>query len=267
MTGKCVVVRCSRTKSGRWRVFGSAWQVRLCQVPAETAWFGLQQEPIRTAGTVSVSSISQLAASCVARVRWIRHCLCLVCPSTDGVVCAGSGTVDVMSGTQRDENNLFMARMDAPSPEQLQQRLVGMLSADGAVADPYAQQHKPPPLQSLTAREGILGPNVVRTGRPRPSRSWQRSAASPSLGGPGRTIRRACSCRVSAATACSVHFCPAHCVAGCAPQSCSDIMAGHAVMSDMSFGISHERTLDAHAGVGYAYRFDYESPIKVWSDG
>ena len=44
-------------------------------------------------------------------------------------------------------------------------------------------------------------------------------------------------------------------------------MAGHAVMSDMSFGISHERTLDAHAGVGYAYRFDYESPIKVWSDG
>ena len=38
-------------------------------------------------------------------------------------------------------------------------------------------------------------------------------------------------------------------------------------MSDMSFGISHERTLDAHAGVGYAYRFDYESPIKVWSDG
>ena len=54
-----------------------------------------------------------------------------------------------MSGTQRDENNLFMARMDAPSPEQLQQRLVGMLSADGAltrvhgmrpVADPYAQQ-------------------------------------------------------------------------------------------------------------------------------
>ena len=47
----------------------------------------------------------------------------------------------------------------------------------------------------------------------------------------------------------------------------SDIMAGHAVMSDMSFGISHERTLDAHAGVGYAYRFDYESPIKVWSDG
>ena len=54
-----------------------------------------------------------------------------------------------MSGTQRDENNLFMARMDAPSPEQLQQRLVGMLSADGAltrvhglrpVADPCAQQ-------------------------------------------------------------------------------------------------------------------------------
>ena len=54
-----------------------------------------------------------------------------------------------MSGTQRDENNLFMARMDAPSPEQLKQRLVGMLSADGAltrvhgmrpVADPYAQQ-------------------------------------------------------------------------------------------------------------------------------
>ena len=44
-------------------------------------------------------------------------------------------------------------------------------------------------------------------------------------------------------------------------------MAGHAVMSDMSFGISHERTLDAHAGAGYAYRFDYESPIKVWSDG
>ena len=76
-----------------------------------------------------------------------------------------------MSGTQRDENNLFMARMDAPSPEQLQQRLVGMLSADGAVADPYAQQHKtPPPLQSLTAREGLSGPNVVRTGRPRPSR-------------------------------------------------------------------------------------------------
>ena len=45
-----------------------------------------------------------------------------------------------MSGTQRDENNLFMAHMDAPSPEQLQQRLVGMLSADGAVDDPYAQQ-------------------------------------------------------------------------------------------------------------------------------
>ena len=61
-----------------------------------------------------------------------------------------------MSGTQRDENNLFMARMDAPSPEQLQQRLVGMLSADGAVADPYAQQHKTPPappLQSLPPLE------------------------------------------------------------------------------------------------------------------
>ena len=153
MTGKCVVVRCSRTKSGRWRVFGSAWQGRLCQALAEAAWFGPQQEPIRTAGTVSVSSISQLTASCVARVRWIRHCLCLVCLSTDGVVCAGLGTVDVVSGTQRDENNLFMARMDAPSPEQLQQRLVGMLSADGAVADPYAQQHKTPPLQSLPPLE------------------------------------------------------------------------------------------------------------------
>ena len=48
----------------------------------------------------------------------------------------------MMSGTQRDENNLFMARMDAPSPGQLQQRLVGMLSADGAVDDPYAQPHR-----------------------------------------------------------------------------------------------------------------------------
>jgi carboxylesterase type B len=39
------------------------------------------------------------------------------------------------------------------------------------------------------------------------------------------------------------------------------------VMSDMSFGINHERTLDAHLGPAYAYRFDYESPIKTWTDG
>ena len=109
---------------------------QLCQDPVEPVCFDLQQAYSNS-----------------------RHCLCLIYLSTDGVLCcscAGAGTVDVMSGTQRDENNLFMARMDAPSPEQLQQRLVGMLSADGAVDDPYAQQHKTPPLPPApTARDSF----------------------------------------------------------------------------------------------------------------
>ena len=39
------------------------------------------------------------------------------------------------------------------------------------------------------------------------------------------------------------------------------------VQTDTSQALNHERTLDAHAGAGYAYRFDYEAKCTVWSDG
>lgn len=49
----------------------------------------------------------------------------------EGVRQGLAGNVAVMSGTNRDENNLFMARMNStPSREELEQRVARMLSGE-----------------------------------------------------------------------------------------------------------------------------------------
>lgn len=39
------------------------------------------------------------------------------------------------------------------------------------------------------------------------------------------------------------------------------------IQTDLSQGLNHERTLDAHPGRSFAYRFDYEAHCTTWSDG
>lgn len=56
----------------------------------------------------------------------------------EGVRKGLAGDVVVMSGTNRDENNLFMARMmNTPSREELEQRVANMLSGEHALV-PFA---------------------------------------------------------------------------------------------------------------------------------
>jgi carboxylesterase type B len=51
----------------------------------------------------------------------------------EGVRQGLAGNVAVLSGTNRDENNLFMARMTStPSREELEERVAGMLSGEHA---------------------------------------------------------------------------------------------------------------------------------------
>eukprot|EP01052_Picozoa_sp_SAG31_P021938 SAG31_NODE_1721_length_7453_cov_35.338727_6_plen_394_part_00 len=119
--------------------------------------------------------------------------------------------VDLLSGCNRDENNLFMARGEAPTQAVLEKGLVETLGR----SDDYIPISDP-----VESARRILSELAAE-----PKLWWGSSSAE---------LRKGVWLQMS---------------------------------SDLSFNLAHERTLDAHRGRRFAYRFDYESPITHWTDG
>jgi carboxylesterase type B len=128
----------------------------------------------------------------------------------EGVRKGLAGTVAVMSGTNRDENNLFMARMtNTPSREELEQRVAEILSGElGHCAGRVTELHDCMPRCIYTGPVGgaldyvirgqvaTMSSQVCRARSPpsRPDAWWPRLRPSPRAGGHrSRETQKECS--------------------------------------------------------------------------